>query len=155
MQPANRARIFSCASLGDIQLLFGPASSLLRLQTKVRCSTRATSEGFERARWQPGNSFSFSSNRSPLACSWAVRRSISSSEPSHQYTEAGWVRLRTDSTHSVTSGQSFDRGRIACGAVAMRFSPYEVICSSRSFGPAFLWFGTFVLRELAGDAGNT
>ena len=69
MQPANRARIFSCASAGAIQLLFGPASSLLRVHTKVRCSTRATSEGLERARWQPGNSFSLSFNSSPLAFS--------------------------------------------------------------------------------------
>ena len=46
MQPSNsgvqRARVISS---GAIQLLVGPASSLLREQMKVRSSTRATSLG--------------------------------------------------------------------------------------------------------------
>ena len=46
--PSNSASIFACASAGAIQWLFGPASSLLGVQTKVRCSTRATSDGCER-----------------------------------------------------------------------------------------------------------
>ena len=45
MQPANSASIFACAASGSIQLLLGPASYSWGVQTKVRCSTRATSEG--------------------------------------------------------------------------------------------------------------
>ncbi len=56
MQPVKSAFILARASLGSIQLLFGPASSLFFEQMKVRCSTRATSLGCERAMWQPGNS---------------------------------------------------------------------------------------------------
>jgi hypothetical protein len=38
---------FRYASFGSIQLLVGPASSFVGVQMKVRCSTRATSLGFE------------------------------------------------------------------------------------------------------------
>jgi len=48
--PANRPSTLRCASAGSIQLLFGPASPLFFVQMKVRCSTRATSEGCERCR---------------------------------------------------------------------------------------------------------
>ena len=48
------ARILARASLGAIQVLLGPASSGFVVHTKVRCSTRATSEGCERARKQFG-----------------------------------------------------------------------------------------------------
>ena len=54
MQPSNSASIFACASSGAIQWLLGPASSRSRLQTKVRCSTRATSPGSERCNQQSG-----------------------------------------------------------------------------------------------------
>ena len=50
MQPLYRASISAWASSGAIQLLFGPASAGLWVQTKVRCSTRATSEGLDRCR---------------------------------------------------------------------------------------------------------
>ncbi|CAM5238941.1 hypothetical protein RLIN73S_03232 [Rhodanobacter lindaniclasticus] len=50
MQPSNSASIFACAAAGSIQWLFGPASSLLGWQTRVSCSTRATSFGSERCR---------------------------------------------------------------------------------------------------------
>ena len=43
--PANSGDSLSRASPGDIQLLFGPASSLFFVQTNVRCSVRATSCG--------------------------------------------------------------------------------------------------------------
>ena len=46
MQPVEQAaQAFAFISLGCTQLLVGPASSLLRLQMKVRSSTRATSLG--------------------------------------------------------------------------------------------------------------
>ena len=45
-KPLSLAR----ASLGAIQLLLGPASCLSSVQTKVRCSVRATSWGALRCR---------------------------------------------------------------------------------------------------------
>ena len=48
MQPSNSASICAWPSAGAIQWLFGPASSCSLVQTKVRCSTRATSSGCER-----------------------------------------------------------------------------------------------------------
>ena len=39
---------------GSIQLLLGPEASLVGWQTKVRCSTRATSVGEERWRYAVG-----------------------------------------------------------------------------------------------------
>jgi hypothetical protein len=50
MQPSKSLPRVAFISTGSIQLLFGPASSRVRLQTKVRSSMRATSEGCERAR---------------------------------------------------------------------------------------------------------
>ena len=48
--PSNMAPGFASAASGAIQLLLGPASSLVGVQMKVRCSTRATSLGLERWR---------------------------------------------------------------------------------------------------------
>ena len=45
MQFSNKSSSFSCASLGSIQLLFGPASAASSVQIKVKCSTLATSDG--------------------------------------------------------------------------------------------------------------
>jgi hypothetical protein len=45
MEPSKSAPTFFFASAGAIQLLFGPASSFCVVQTKVRCSVRATSVG--------------------------------------------------------------------------------------------------------------
>src|SRR5512138_1060130 len=49
IEPWKRLRRVAFISLGGTQLLVGPASFLLRLQIKVRSSTRATSFGSERA----------------------------------------------------------------------------------------------------------
>ncbi len=43
IEPSKRPPSFRYASSGAIQLLFGPASSLVGVQMNVRCSTRATS----------------------------------------------------------------------------------------------------------------
>ena len=43
MTPSKSGVSLAIASAGGIQLLFGPASSLASVQTKVRCSVRATS----------------------------------------------------------------------------------------------------------------
>ena len=50
MQPSNSPLSVARISAGGAQLLVGPASSLLVEQMKVRSSTRATSDGCERAR---------------------------------------------------------------------------------------------------------
>ncbi len=50
MQPLNRPLSVARISAGSTQLLVGPASSFDFEQMKVRSSTRATSEGSERAR---------------------------------------------------------------------------------------------------------
>ena len=50
MQPANRRCIVARISFGATQFLVGPASSSRSLQMNVRSSTRATSDGSERAR---------------------------------------------------------------------------------------------------------
>ena len=48
--PSNSGPTRWRASSGDIQLFVGPASSFWRLAMKVRCSVRATSEGWLRCR---------------------------------------------------------------------------------------------------------
>jgi hypothetical protein len=50
IEPLNNAPTFCFASAGAIQLLFGPASACCAVQTKVRCSVRATSLGSLRCR---------------------------------------------------------------------------------------------------------
>ena len=50
MQPSNSPSSVERISRGATQLLVGPASASSRLQMNVRSSTRATSEGSERAR---------------------------------------------------------------------------------------------------------
>ena len=84
MQPLKSSRILAWPSAGAIQWLFGPASSRSVVQTKVRCSTRATSDGCERARKQLGKVSGFSFCSSPLADSWSISDRYSASEPSHQ-----------------------------------------------------------------------
>ena len=50
MAPLKYSPAFALASAGAIQLLVGPASSRSRVQMKVSCSVRATSEGWLRCR---------------------------------------------------------------------------------------------------------
>ncbi len=50
MQPVKSSLMTSRISPGSRQLFVGPASSSRSEQMKVRSSTRATSEGLERAR---------------------------------------------------------------------------------------------------------
>ena len=50
IEPLKSSRSTPRISSGSRQLLFGPASTSAREQTKVRSSTRATSPGSERAR---------------------------------------------------------------------------------------------------------
>src|SRR5262249_42169503 len=86
-------------STGSSQLFVGPASSLALLQMKVRSSMRATSLGWERARYELGRRFSESLTKVPEATSSAQRRSYSASEPSHQTTRSGLARRAISDTH--------------------------------------------------------
>src|SRR5579864_4824096 len=95
-------RILCSASVGDIQLLVGPASSGFSEQMNVRCSVRATSCEFERWRKQFGNFSSLTRRSVPSETIWSIRRSFSLSLPSHQTTLSGCVKLETSSTHCST-----------------------------------------------------
>src|SRR5271167_2137933 len=84
IEPRNNCVKVSFISLGLTQLFVGPASSLRRLQIKVRSSTRATSPGSERERKLFGRFCSFNFMKVPDATSWLHTARYSSSEPSHQ-----------------------------------------------------------------------
>jgi hypothetical protein len=99
MQPANNASIFACASAGDIQWLFGPASSRSLVHTKVRCSTRATSSGCERCSQLSGCVFEFSGNSVPSSSMPRTSSANSLSLPSHQWMRSGCVVRATSMTH--------------------------------------------------------
>ena len=73
MVPANSPAKVACISAGATQLLVGPASSSFSEQMNVRSSTRATSEGSERARKLPGRSCGLSGMSVP----WSTRRLVS------------------------------------------------------------------------------
>src|SRR3954466_10539973 len=87
-------------SAGSCQLLLGPASSGSRLQMNVRSSTRATSPGSLRARYEFGRLASESFSNVPASTSSVQRASYSSADPSHQWTAAGCVRSATSSTQA-------------------------------------------------------
>src|SRR4051812_29292681 len=84
MQPTSRLPSVARISSGATQLLVGPASSLVAEQMNVRSSTRATSEGSERQRYELGRFASLSLMKVPLLTISAHSRSYSSCEPSHQ-----------------------------------------------------------------------
>ena len=100
IHPAKSSLRVPRISVGSCQLLVGPASSSRSEQMNVRSSTRATSEGSERARNELGRISGLSLMNVPLSTRACVMRSHSASEPSHHSTRSGWVRLATSSTHS-------------------------------------------------------
>ena len=126
MQPSNSASILAWPSAGDIQWLFGPASSFSGVQTKVRCSTRATSSGCERCSQLLGCVSGLSGNRVPSACIFAMSSAFSLSLPSHQWMAAGRVSRATPATHSFSASS-------ALPAVCMEES-FEIV----SLGHAFM-----------------
>ena len=75
--PAKISANVSRISSGAIQLLVGPASSSFSEQMNVRSSTRATSDGSERARKLPGRSSGLSGSRVPCSTSRLVSSSHS------------------------------------------------------------------------------
>ena len=100
IEPWNRPLSVSRISSGARQLFVGPASSSRSEQMKVRSSTRATSPGSERARYEFGRLASESFSNVPASTSASQRLSYSSALPSHQWIESGWVSSATSSTHS-------------------------------------------------------
>src|SRR3954447_18246911 len=84
MQPAKSLSSASRISEGSRQLFVGPASSSRSEQMNVRSSTRATSDGLERAREELGRLASESFSKVPASTSRWARESYSSADPSHQ-----------------------------------------------------------------------
>src|SRR5262245_23371993 len=76
---------------GSLQLLVGPASSFVGVQINVNCSTRATSFGFERCKYECGSFASFNLNKTFCFNDSEIRKSFSASDPSHQKIFSGWV----------------------------------------------------------------
>ena len=100
MEPSNRPVSVAFISSGATQLLVGPASASSREQMKVLSSTRATSAGSERAQNEFGLRPGSSATNVPPATSRSVRRTHSSSEPSHHSTRSGLVSSATSRTQS-------------------------------------------------------
>src|SRR3954451_15339971 len=100
MQPSNRPRSSAFISWGSRQLFVGPASSSVREQMNVRSSTRATSAGSERARYEFGRLASERRSKVPASIRVCARESYSSAEPSHQWIASGCVKAAISSTHA-------------------------------------------------------
>src|SRR5260370_31620418 len=101
--PLSSSRSFAYVSVGSAQLFVGPASSFVGVQTKVNCSTRATSFGLDRCRYERRNFFSFSSIRTFCLSDSAIRNSLSRSEPSHQKIFSGCANVAISCTQSSTA----------------------------------------------------
>src|SRR4051794_14076542 len=101
--PLSNSRSFPYVSAGSDQLLVGPASCFVGVQTKVNCSTRATSFGLDRCRYDRGTVFSFRSIRTFWLTDSAIKNSCSRSEPSHQKMFSGSVRVAISCTQSSTA----------------------------------------------------
>src|SRR6266496_388364 len=82
--PLSRPCNFEYVSAGSDQLFVGPASAFVGVQIKVNCSTRATSFGFERCKYERGAFFSFSFISTFCLSDSAIKKSFSRSDPSHQ-----------------------------------------------------------------------
>src|SRR4051812_47875822 len=106
IEPEKKPFMRSRISAGSVQLLVGPASSSRSLQMKVRSSTRATSPGSERDRYEFGRLASESFSKVPFSTSSRQRRSYSSAEPSHQWIESGCVSSAICSTQEISFGLS-------------------------------------------------
>src|SRR3954454_2793362 len=101
--PLSNCLSFAYVSSGSVQLFVGPASCFVGVHTKVHCSTRATSFGLDRCRYERGTFFSFSSIRTFCLSDSAIRKSFSRSEPSHQKMFSGCVSVAISCTQSTTA----------------------------------------------------
>src|SRR5690242_5459241 len=100
IEPLKRSVRTSFISEGSRQLFVGPASSSFSLQMNVRSSTRATSPGSDRARYELGRLASESFSNVPASTSSEHRASYSSADPSHQWMAAGCVSSAISSTQA-------------------------------------------------------
>src|SRR5918997_7005946 len=96
MHPRYSSVMVVFISTGSHQLLVTPASDSSSEQMNVRSSTRATSSGSEAAQNEFG--LAVSGTSVPASTSFAVIRSHSASEPSHQTTRSGVVSSATSRT---------------------------------------------------------
>src|SRR5437660_6177328 len=94
---------FKYISAGSDQLLVGPASSFVGVQMNVNCSTRATSFGFERCKYERGSFVSLNLNKTFCFNDSEIRNSFSAFEPSHQKMFSGWVSNSTSCTQLRTA----------------------------------------------------
>ena len=102
MEPSNSPRRVARIFAGSSQLFVGPARSLVAEQMNVRCSTRATSLGCERTRYEFGRFSGLSWTAVPDFSISAHRPWYSSSDPSHQWIRAGLQRAAASSTHLIS-----------------------------------------------------
>src|SRR3954462_10758749 len=102
MEPRKSSVSTSRISSGSRQLFVGPASSSDAEQMNVRSSTRATSPGSERARYEFGRLASESFSNVPASTSCWQSWSYSSAEPSHQWIDSGCVSVAISSTHAIS-----------------------------------------------------
>ena len=93
--PFSRPCSFEYVSAGSDQLFVGPASSFVGVQMKVNCSTRATSFGFERCKYERGTFLSFSLISTFCRSACSSRKLCSRSDPSHQKMFSGLVSSST------------------------------------------------------------
>src|SRR4051812_597935 len=100
MQPLKMSASSSRISPGSRQLFVGPAASSFSEQMNVLSSTRATSPGSERERYEFGRLASERRSNVPASTSDWQSWSYSSAEPSHQCTDSGWVSSAISSTQA-------------------------------------------------------
>src|SRR6266496_3202791 len=94
---------FEYVSAGSDQLFVGPASSLVGVQMNVTFSTRATSFGLDRCKYERGTFFSFSLISTFCFNDSAIKNSFSRSEPSHQKMFSGFVSFPISRSEEHTS----------------------------------------------------
>ena len=137
MLPRYSSVISAFISAGAIQLLVGPASASSTEQMKVRCSTRATSDGSVRAQNEFGFFSSLSRTSVPPAISSSVSLAYSASEPSTQWIRSGWVSSATSATQA---------SRPACSVGAsLRSKVVGVVTVASTLRAVSVWAGLAVV----------
>ncbi len=99
--PSKSGHTFWRASSGLIQLFVGPTSSFFGVQMNVRCSVRATSDGFDRCRKLLGCFWGLSGSSVPSPVIVRTSPSLSASDPSHQWMRSGVVCLAISVTQAT------------------------------------------------------
>ena len=126
MHPSKSVRSVARIFAGSTQLLVGPASSSRSLQMKVRSSTRATSDGSERARKLFGRLPASSRCRVPAATIASHSDAYSSALPSHQAMRSGVASVAICRTHSISRRCATPDGAFTDAASAEKDSLFMV-----------------------------